>query len=45
MVSLSCEEMKQIIRNAEEQLEQVIDPCEREHLKGFICGIWCCIND
>ena len=45
MGSLSYEEKKHIIQNAEEQLTQVMDPLEREHLRGFICGVWCCIDD
>lgn len=42
---LSYEEKKQIIRNAELHLEQVVNPLERERLKGFVEGVWCCIDD
>lgn len=44
-MSLSYDEMKRIIQNAEEQLESVVDPLERKHLEGFISGVWCCIDD
>jgi len=44
-MSLSYVDKKKIIQNAEEQLKDVVDPLEKEHLKGFICGVWCCIDD
>lgn len=45
MVNLSNDEKQRIIDNAREQLEQVIDPVDRSHLKGFIAGVWCCMDD
>ena len=45
MVRLTNDEKMRIIRNCQEQCEQVVDPLEKEHLKGFICGVWCCIDD
>jgi len=45
MVRLSDDEKMRIIKNAQAQAEQIMDPLEREHLKGFICGIWCCMDD
>ena len=45
LVSLTNKEKMQIIRNAQEQAEQTVDPIELAHLKGFICGIWCCYDD
>lgn len=45
MAKLSNVEKKHIIENANEQLSQVLDPVEHAHLRGFICGVWCCIDD
>ena len=44
-MSLSYDEKKRIIQNAEEQLESVVDPLERKRIEGFISGVWCCIDD
>ena len=44
-MSLSYEDKKMIIQNTQMKLDDTPDPLSKEYLKGFIAGVWCCIDD